>query len=49
MKWFPQEKYKIDLWGLATRKEKNPWMENLYIAIGLLFFAYVLYNLFFGG
>lgn len=48
MKWFPQEKQKIDFLGLATRKEKNPWMEKLYLAIGLLFFGYVFYSLFFG-
>lgn len=48
MKWFPQEKHKIDLFGLATRKEKNPWMEKFYLAVGLLFFGYVFYNLFFG-
>jgi hypothetical protein len=48
MKWFPQEKHKIDLFGLATRKEKNPWMEKFYLAVGLLFFGYVFYSLLFG-
>ena len=47
MKWFPQEKQKIDFLGLAMRKEKNPWMERLYLTIGVLFFGYVLYSLFF--
>ncbi|MFT5485649.1 MAG: hypothetical protein ACI9JL_001416 [Paracoccaceae bacterium] len=47
MKWFPKEKQRIDFLGLAMRKEKNPWMERFYLAIGLLFFAYVFYSLFF--
>jgi len=48
MKWFPQEKHRIDFLGLATRKEKNPWMEKFYVAFGLCFFAYVFYSIFFG-
>ena len=48
MKWFPQEKHRIDFLGLATRKEKNPWMEKFYVVFGLCFFAYVFYSIFFG-
>jgi hypothetical protein len=48
MKWFPQEKHRIDFLGLATRKEKNPWMEKFYVVFGLCFFAYVFYGIFFG-
>ncbi len=47
MKWFPQEKQRIDFFGLAMRKEKHPWMEKFYLVIGLLFFGYVFYSLFF--
>ncbi|MDA0340500.1 MAG: hypothetical protein O3B74_02765 [Proteobacteria bacterium] len=49
MKWFPQEKHRIDFLGLATRKEKNPWLEKLYLVFGLCFFAYIFYSLLFGG
>tara|TARA_R110000868_G_scaffold21533_4_gene89143 strand:- start:2440 stop:2589 length:150 start_codon:yes stop_codon:yes gene_type:complete len=49
MKWFPQEKQSIDFLGLATRKEKNPWVEKFYLAVGLCFFAYVFYSLVFSG
>ncbi len=48
MNWFPREKQKLDLLGLFTRKEKNPWVEKFYVVIGLLFFGYVLYTMFFG-
>ncbi|MBT5649027.1 MAG: hypothetical protein HOJ41_14305 [Rhodospirillaceae bacterium] len=47
MKWFPQEKQRIDFLGLAMRKEKHTWMEKFYLVIGLLFFGYVFYSLFF--
>jgi hypothetical protein len=48
MKWFPKEKHRIDFLGLATRREKNPWMEKFYFAFGMCFFAYIFYSLFFG-
>ncbi|MGB0632029.1 MAG: hypothetical protein ACPGRZ_15175 [Alphaproteobacteria bacterium] len=48
MEWFPREKHKIDFLSLATRKEKNPWMEKFYVAVGLTFFGWVLYQMFFG-
>lgn len=48
MKWFPREKHRIDFLGLATRPEKNPWLEAFYLAIGILFFGFVIYGLIFG-
>ena len=45
---FFREKHRIDFLALATRKEKNPWMEKFYVAVGLAFFGYVLYTMFFG-
>ena len=48
MEWFPKEKQKIDFLSLATRKEKNPWMEKFYVIIGLAFFGWVLFQIFFG-
>ena len=48
MEWFPKEKQKIDFLALATRKEKNPWMEKFYVVVGLAFFAWVIYQMIFG-
>ncbi len=45
MKLFPREKHRIDFLGLATRKESNPWLARLYLAAGILFFAYVFFEL----
>jgi hypothetical protein len=49
MKWFPQEKQRIDFLDLATRKEKSPWMDRFYLTIGLLFFGFLFYSLVFSG
>ena len=48
MEWFPKEKQKIDFLSLATRKEKNPWVEKFYVIVGLAFFGWVLFQMFFG-
>lgn len=48
MEWFPKEKQKIDFLSLATRKEKNPWVEKFYVIVGLTFFGWVLLQMFFG-
>ena len=48
MEWFPKEKHRIDFLSLATRKEKNPWLEKFYLVVGLGFFAWVFYQMFFG-
>lgn len=45
MKPFPREKHRIDFLGLATRKETNPWLARLYLAVGILFFAYAFFEL----
>ena len=49
MKWFPKEKHRIDFLGLATRKEKNPWLEKFYFVFGFGFFCYIFYVLLFRG
>lgn len=41
---FPREKYKLDLLGLATRKERNPWLERFYLVVAVAFFGYLLYR-----
>ena len=48
MQWFPREKHKIDFLSLATRKEKNPWVEKFYVVVGLAFFGWVVYQMLFG-
>tara|TARA_B100001123_G_scaffold168945_1_gene194287 strand:- start:584 stop:733 length:150 start_codon:yes stop_codon:yes gene_type:complete len=48
MQWFPREKHKIDFFALATRKEKNRWLEKIYLICGIGFFGYAFYHLFFG-
>ena len=45
MKLFPREKHRIDFLGLATRKEQNPWLARFYLAIGVLLFGYIAYEL----
>ncbi len=47
MKLFPQEKQKLDLIGLFTRKERNPWMERLYFVVSLAFFGWLIYRTWF--
>ena len=48
MDWFPKEKQRIDFLGLATRKEKNPWVEKFYLVVGTVFFAWIFYEMIFG-
>ena len=45
MKLFPREKHRIDFLGLATRKERNPWLARFYLTVGILFFGYVAFEL----
>lgn len=45
MKLFPREKHRIDFLGLATRKERNPWLARLYLVTGIAFFGYVIFEL----
>ncbi|MEX2453491.1 MAG: hypothetical protein WD470_02240 [Rhodospirillaceae bacterium] len=46
MKWFPREKQKIDFLGLATRKERSPFMEKFYLLVAVAFFGYLIYRTF---
>jgi hypothetical protein len=47
MKLFPQEKQKLDLFGLFTRKERSPWMERFYLCVSLAFFGWLIYRTWF--
>ena len=49
MKLLFREKHRIDFIGLATRKEKNPWLSALYLISGIAFFGYIFYTHIFGG
>lgn len=49
MKWFPKEKHRIDFFAFATRKVENPWMAKFYLVVGIAFFGYAFYQIFFGG
>lgn len=45
MKLFPRDKHRIDFLALASRKESNPWISRFYFLVGIVFFAYVFYEL----
>lgn len=49
MKLFPREKHRIDFLGLAARREENPWLSRFYLVVGIVFFAWVLHEMLFGG
>jgi len=49
MQWFPREKRKLDLFGIATRKEKSRFMEWFYVIVGAAFFGYAIYLTFLAG
>ena len=45
MKLFPREKHRIDFLGLATRKERNPWLAGFYLVVGVLLFGYIAFEM----